>query len=202
MKIIRSAAVVLAAFLLALVPALANADARTHYDAAGDVQYFVNSDPSNVPPPIAAPSRAHGDITAFRVTNGTSSIRVVVYFRSLGRANQFHGHVFRFVNGTLERKVQVAAGPSPLGWSGQSEMSTTSGNRVSCSGMNHQLDYTRERLILNVPSSCLGRPAYIRVGTGTYMLVNDKTYFDDGYRTRGDMGVTALKPTLGPRVAR
>jgi len=202
MKRIRSSAVALMAVLVALLPGVANADLLTHTDPAGDVRYYVNSDPSNVPPPVAAPTRTHGDITVVRITNGTSTVRVVVYFRSLPRAGQFHGHVFRFVTGNFERKVQIAAGPeAPRGWTGKSDMFTTSGNAVAC-GMTHVLDYSHRRLILNVPRSCLGNPAFIKTGAGTVMLANDRTYFDDGFRSGGDMGGTALRPTLGPTVAR
>lgn len=206
MKVSRSAAVVLTAVLVALVPGLAHADLRTYSDPAGDVQYYVNSDPTNVPPPVAAPTRTNGDITVVRVTNGTSAVRVVAYFRALPRAGQFHGHVFRFVTGTFERKLQIAAGPeSPLGWTGKTDMFTTSGRRVSC-GTTHLLDYAHRRLILNVPRSCLNNPAFIKVGVATVMLAGDKTYFDDGFRTGGDIGVfspkPAIRPTLGPTVAR
>lgn len=206
MKHARSAAVVLMAVLVVMLPGVAHADIRTHSDPAGDVQYYLNSDPSNIPPPVAAPTRTHGDITVVRITNGTSTVRVVVYFRSLPRAGQFHGHVFRFVTGTFERKLQIAAGPeAPRGWTGKSDMFTTSGNRVAC-GMTHLLDYSHRRLILNVPRSCLNHPAFIKVGVGTIMLANDRTYFDDGFLTGGTMGVQAprptWRPTLGPTVAR
>jgi len=202
LKVIRSAALALTAVSLLLATS-ARADVRQHSDPTGDVQFFVNSDPSDVPPPTAVPKRAHGDITVVRVANDTSTVRVVVSFRTLGRSGQFHGHVFRLLAGSFARNVQITAGPEEKsGWNGDAQMSTTSGKPVRCRAMTHQIDYPNDRVILRVPSSCLRYPASVRVGAGTVMLANERTYFDDGYKARGDMGMAALRPTLGPAVVR
>lgn len=203
MRVIRSAALVLTAVLLVQVPGLASADVRKHTDPATDVQYYVNTDPSDVPPPKPVPDREHGDITVVRVANDASNVRVVVYFRALRRTGQFHGHVFRFVAGTVERRAQITAGPDERhGWTGDAQLSTTSGRTITCRAMTHTIDYAHRQLTLKVPRHCLNNPASVRVGVGTVMLAGKRTYFDDGFRTRGTMGGVALKPTLGPAVSR
>lgn len=198
-----SSVVVLAAALVALAPGLAHADVRARTDPRGDVQYLLNSDPSSVPPPVAAPARTQGDISVVRVTHGPETVRVVIYFRALARAGQSHGHVFRFASGNFQRKVQIAAGPeAPRGWKGYSEMFTTSDRLATCRGLTHQVDYTHRRVVLNVPRTCLRTPAAVKVGAGTVVLANSRTYFDDGYQAAGTMGLAALRPTLGPAVPR
>ena len=203
MKVIRCAELVLVAVLVALVPGLADADARRSSDAVGDVQYFVNTDPTTVPPPVSAGTRNVGDIKAVRVGHSSTKVRVTIYFRSLPRSGQFHGHVFRFVSGGFERKAQVTAGPGEAhGWKGDALIATPSDKPVTCRGMKHRIDYAHAQVILSVPSSCLRHPRSVRVGAGTVVLAGDRTYFDDGYANRGDMGNGAFRPTLGPSVKR
>lgn len=202
-KVIQCAAVVLIALLVALLPTLAGADARRSSDATADVQYYVNTDPSNVPPPVSAGLRNLGDIKAVRVGLSSTKVRVTLFFRSLSPSGQFQGHVFRFVAGGLVRKAQITAGPEEAhAWKGDALITTSSDRPVVCRGMKHRIDYAHEQVVLSVPSSCLRHPRSVRVGAGTVVLDRDRTYFDDGYRNRGEMGMSALTPTLGPAVSR
>jgi len=185
MKVIRSAAVVLTAVLVVLLPGASYADTLLRADPAGDVQYLPTSSEEEVDP-VLAPARTIGDITQVKVTHEGTAVRVVTYFRALPKAGQFHAHEFRFVTASLERTVSLSAGPAPVGWAGRARMFTKSGNDVTCKYLAHLLDYAHNRTILTVPRKCLNFPGAVKVGSGTYMLAGDRVYFDDGYLNAGN----------------
>jgi hypothetical protein len=46
-------------------------------------------------------------------------------------------------------------------------MGTLQGGSARCSGMSHTIDYTRNKVTLTVPRSCLGRPRWVEVAEST-----------------------------------
>jgi hypothetical protein len=192
-KILRGVAVLgLTALLIA--PAAAYAETKVHSDLTGDVrQYSLDSGPSDTG--TAVPDRTDGDIKSIRVSHLTRNLRITLSFRSLTPSGSPADHVFWIRSNTRARNVDISTGPGR--WRGKRELTTLNDKAVGCRGFSHRIDYTYEKIVLVVPTSCLGNPRWVRVGAGT-AFIGGGDYFADDARS----STVGENLVLGPRVHR
>ena len=154
-----AAALVVATLPLALVAA-ATADDRTTTvtvrDAVGDVWATPVGGDAFEP----APNQRAGDVLAMRVTHRARTVVVRLRFAELASTGSAS---YELDLRLPDRRVsaQVATDRrSPMGrhalWAG-------SGERIRCSGMSHLVDEDRDVVVVRVPRTCLGAPAWVRV---------------------------------------
>jgi hypothetical protein len=191
MRVVRSALVVALAILLSW-PATAVAEVRSWRDAAGDVaQSRVGS---NAYEP--APTQVQGDIVRTRVAHAKRAIWVQVRFRDLTTTTNGNFHLVRIRSDRRARSIEVDAFPGH--WEGAVTVRNERGATVACA-VTHRLDYDRNRLVLRIPRTCLGkRSKWVRVGVRSTVAGTTYAYADDA-RTTGTVGPT---PRYGPRVYR
>jgi Cu/Zn superoxide dismutase len=198
-KIVRSAIVLSAAAAVALVPAAAHADTKSHLDPSGDVR-SVAYDPNtgaNASQELAEPTAKLGDITKVKVAHSASTITFTVRFRDLSKAGFAHLHELAIVTPTRVRYVNVVAAPGH--WKGKAYMTKKpNGHKISCS-IRHHIDYGDNVVVAKVPKSCLGRPKVVKVGVETFIGYGSKIYYDQGYKTGGGFN-DLLTPS--PRIHR
>lgn len=193
MKLARTAAAVAAAALIVLLPSSANAASLLRADTVGDVQLITLDDSGNpTGDPVVMPDRTIGDVTKTRITHGSTSVRVEMYYRSLPKAGSYNDHEFRFVTSKLERTVSVEAGTG--NWAGKATMYYKSGSKYSCSGLKFLIDYPNHRVILTVPRTCLGNPTFVKVGSGFIAVAGTKLYLDDAQLNAGNANNLTLSP--------
>jgi hypothetical protein len=185
MKLVRSALTVSAVALVSLMPAAAHADTVGHTDPSGDVRSVQVDGSGNVPDTTstAEASKTLGDVTRVVVSHRSSSIRVLMRFRSLSRAGFVQVHEFQFVTPTRSRIVYVVARPGQ--WGGTASMRRMDGRQVACS-LTRKIDYVHHTVLVVVPRSCLGRPSRVKVGSATIIGYGSKYYYDDARRAGGE----------------
>jgi hypothetical protein len=199
MKLLRPLAALTAAAAVALVPTAADADSLGHRDASGDLRSVAINPTTGVitpSPSTAEPTKTLGDITAVRVVHGSRTIKVVMHYRDLSKAGFAQVHEYQFLTPSRNRLVYIQAAPG--NWAGKAVMRTPHGKRVRCS-LSHRIDYALNSVVLKVPSSCLGRPSVIKVGSATIIGYGSKVYYDDARRVGGEWTDPFI---LSPRIHR
>ena len=185
MKLIRSSIVVAVAAAVALVPAAAYADTKSHVDPAGDVR-SVAYDPNtgaDASTEAAEPAARLGDITKVKVTHGASTIKFTLRFRDLSKAGFAALYEFAIVSPNGVRYANVVAAPGH--WKGKAYLTKKpNGKKVRCS-IDHHIDYGDNVVVATVPRSCLGRPKVVKVGVEAFIGYGAKIYYDQAYRTGG-----------------
>jgi hypothetical protein len=192
MRVVRWTLAVALVVVLASWPATALAENRAWRDATGDVaQSRVGS---NVYVP--APTQVQGDIVRTRVAHTARAIWIQVRFRDLTTTTNGNFHLVAIRSDRRVRSIEVNAFPGH--WEGAATMRTQQGVAVACA-VTHRLDYDRNRLLLRVPRTCVGRKSsWVRVGVRSTVAGTTSVYADDA-RTTGAVGAT---PRYGPRVYR
>jgi hypothetical protein len=172
MKFVRSIVVVAAATAAALVPTAALANGSGHTDARGDVQSVALDASGKVSNPTATaePTATNGDITSVSAKNSARKVKVVLHFADLNPVGSAQVHEVAIATPGKNRVAFVRAYPGT--WGGTAFLGTTHGKKVRCS-VGHHIDYTRNLVVVKVPSSCLGHPKVVKV------------FFDDAYTTLG-----------------
>jgi hypothetical protein len=186
-KLVRSVIVLSTAAAVALVPAAALADTKSHRDAAGDVR-SVAYDPATHntvdSPSTAEPAAKLGDITKVKVSHGSTSIKFVIRYRDLAKAGSEQIHEIGIASPNGVRYVFVDAGPGH--WKGRTLMTKANfKKKVSCHISRH-IDYGDNILTVKVPRSCLGHPKVVRVGIESFIAYGSKMFYDQAYRTGGE----------------
>ena len=192
MRIVRAALIVGLAVVLPSWPAAAVAGTRSWHDATGDVaQSRVGS---NVYVP--APTQVQGDIVRTRVVHAKRAIWVQVRFRDLTTTTNGNFHLIAIRSDRRTRSIEVDAFPGH--WEGAATTRDKRGVAVACA-VTHRLDYDRNRLMLRIPRTCVGkRSSWVRVGVRSTVAGTMYAYADDA-RATGAVGAT---PRYGPRVYR
>jgi hypothetical protein len=210
---------------LALVPAgIASAKTNTHLDAEGDVVSFTESYSAAkltsgrhlraaMPrlnreaivaedPGTPAPTREAGDINRTFVNLGKTRIGIRIGYRDLSKTAAFQASIVHIVTHEgVQRDISLYTGEGAT--SGQLEVSNKDGDEVTCTNMQHSVDYTADVMVISVPRRCLAYPHWIKTGIGAVTYEVDDTaetfttYLDDS-RTTGD--VTSEDLVLSPRV--
>lgn len=177
--------------LVAVTPALASAADYRHTDRTGDVRSSdIRSASDTIRRP--APRERAVDIRTVRVSH--TADRVVVKIRTRGpipTRKFFVGAVLRTPGGTFEAGTYKF-----FGYAGN-EL-TSGSDAVECAGYRTDLDRARRLTTIVVPTTCIGSPAWVRVGAGASRIVGKRIYADDGLRS-GPLGEDV---GLSPRIAR
>lgn len=198
MNVARSL-VVLAITAACLVPA--NADATvgrpttaTTTDTTHDVTYeIVNGD--QVQPGGAAPQRAMGDLHVVKVTQSRTAVRFDTTFVELNRVGTDHLHVYQIKTPRQTYVVDLYA--TTGAWGGSAAIFGLNGSAPKCK-MAWKINYTANTVMLSVPRSCLGNPAWIQAGAGMTSAYGHKRYADDGLTADPAGNNLTLGPKLYP----
>jgi hypothetical protein len=185
MKLTRPALVVAAAaaVLIALPATAASAQTVLHLDQTHDVRSLdINSSGETF---TRQPKISEGDVQAIAVNHARHNVTVTVKYRELSKTGTDGGHSFLFRTNTGERReVEIATGKGL--WWGRTEMATPRGDAVHCSGMSHTIDYAKNKVILVVPRSCLGKPRWVQVAEATFRMEDTSTGTTSGGTTSSD----------------
>lgn len=176
MRVVRAA---LPALLVALViswPASAYAGVLVHRDPVGDMA----RSPVGTSAYVAAPNQVHGDITATRVVHARRAIWIQIRLRELDSTGNGNFHVVSIRTPWRTRTVEVDAFPGH--WEGHASVTDAHGQAVACA-VAHRIDYTRNRVMMRVPRSCLGTPRWIQVGIRSTVAGTLYVYADDARAT-------------------
>jgi hypothetical protein len=175
--LVRPVLAVLLGVVLAAPPGAASAEVLVHRDAPGDVA----RSPVGAAVFTPAPTQVDGDIVYSRVAHARRAIWIQVRYRDLQMAGNGNFHVVAIKTRWRLRTIEVDAFPGH--WEGRESMTDALGQAVACA-VTHRIDYDRNRLVLRVPRSCLGKPRWVQVGIrSTVAGVTDA--FTDDARTTG-----------------
>ncbi|MFL6024802.1 MAG: hypothetical protein ACJ72O_15800 [Marmoricola sp.] len=198
MRFIRAfVAVAAVTSMLLLLPSPAGADNLQRYDKWKDV---LQVDTTEEPGPHfyePAPDRVLGDITETRVDYRSTVVHVALYVRALEKTGDENRFEVVFKTPKLNRTAEITA--TPAHWDGRLRFYSDDGSHLyTCRGLTYKVDYDHNRLVLDVPRTCLGSPHYLRVGAATNFEVSSThtLYSDDAFTSQPDY----YRPTLGPAV--
>lgn len=190
MSPLRSVLVIAATAAVALAPLTAYAGTLSTVDASGDV---VGSGS-----PAVVPTQANGDITRTVVKHTRRGLQVTVVARDLSPTGELETLVAVQTNHGYRRLELLA---TPGHYAGKLVVRTGSGQKVSCGRASAKISYTANTEVIKVPSRCLGKPRWVRVGIG--MVTSPDNFhsgFADDARTHGT--VSGEDPVLSPRIYR
>ncbi|MBU2696190.1 hypothetical protein [Pimelobacter sp. 30-1] len=178
-----------AALLVTAAPAVASAADFSHVDAVRDVRSgTLDSDAIRRP----EPRERAGDVRRLRVDHRTDTL--VLTFRTRGALPTGRYVVtaeVRTPGGTFEVSHGRMFGMTFSDVSVDSEP-------IACAGYRTEIDASRKRTTMVIPTSCLGTPAWVRVGGGTGIIRGKRLYVDDALRD----GRVRDTIKLSPRIAR
>jgi len=176
------------AAVLAGTPGAAVAGTLTRRDPVGDVARSPIGTSSYAP----APTQVQGDIVATRVVHARRAIWVQVRLRELTTATNGNFHLIAIRSRWRLRTVEIDALPGH--WEGRSVTTDARGRAVACA-VTYRIDYDRNRVMLRMPRSCLGRPPWVQVAVRSTVAGSRYVYADDA----GATGFTGAL-VFGPRV--
>lgn len=163
-----------------------------HHDARRDVLNFDAESEARSP----APHNRTSDIVTTVVDHQSNRLVVEARVRHLSRMG-YHLMVSQIVTSDGRRyELEVEYSLKPIGSS--FSLRRSSGKDVSCPGGTWSINRSIDRISASVPNSCLGDPAWIRVGVALVEAPLDfKASWVDDSRRQGRIG--ERHPTLGPR---
>jgi len=163
-----------------------------HRDAAADVLVWHVQDDSTT----ADPDNTSSDIVRTVVDHAAHRLAVRVELRQLARDH--HRLVFTEIRSAARPTYQLTLDYSRTPIGPRITLEQGPGTRVPCPGATWSIDTTTETVSLSVPRSCLGGPAWVRVGVGTVGAPGGlaESWVDDSRRTGS---VDADHVRLGPR---
>lgn len=188
MTLVRPVVAALLGAALAAQPTVAHAGVLVHRDPAGDVVRRPVGSSAGTP----APTQAHGDIVASRVVHARRAIWIQVRFRLLTTRSNGNFHLISIKTPWRTRTIALDAFPDH--WEGSTTTTDGHGRVVACA-VTHRINYDRSRVMLRVPRSCLGRPAWVRVGIRSTIAGSTYAYTDDARSTGWRPG-----PVYGARI--
>jgi hypothetical protein len=161
--LIRPALVSAAAAALAIVP-LTSAGAATyrHPDAAHDIS-TVDIDVNAADPNLTftpAPDATEPDVLSLKVVHGLRQVTATMQLADLSKTSDLNEYGLELR--TNDRRTYIAdLMASPKHWNGRATFSAARGS-ASCKQMTHSIDYAANRVTIDVPRSCLGRPRWVQ----------------------------------------
>lgn len=169
----RLALGVLTTVALTAIPSAVSAQDLGHLDKLHDVMVYNPSDGIGPNFAVPAPGRTIGDITGMHVSNTSAALHVAVYFRGLPQPQGLDQFQFTLLTPRVGAELWIQAKPGNL--RGTAAFNKASGTVITCVGLRYAVDYTHRRVWITIPSSCIARPTWVRVG----MRVLISTHPDD-----------------------
>lgn len=180
-----------AAALVAVTPALASAADYRHTDRAGDVRSASFQSSGDT---IGRPERRERSVDIRTVRVSHTADRVVVKIRTRGpipTKKFFVGTTLRTPHGSFDAGTYKFFGMSG------NEL-TSEDETIDCAGYRTDVDRARRLTTIVVPTTCIGSPAWVRVGVGASRISGQRIYADDGLRS----GPIGNDFRYSPRIAR
>ena len=168
----RTAAAVAVTALGAVAPWVPAPALATTSDPSGDVVLRGVVDDSQT----VDPDWDNGDIIGTTPSNIGREVVVKVNFEDLRKDVDSFTHELRVK--TPRHEYQLFAFANEERWRGQFLL-FRDGDRVPCRDLGHRISYPENEMDVIIPRSCLGRPAWVRVGWRT------ETWVDVAEETRG-----------------
>ncbi|MGL5824717.1 MAG: hypothetical protein ACRCYU_07840 [Nocardioides sp.] len=183
---------------LLLLPVAAHAERYIHEDPAGDLVDFgpeVVVDEEEEEEFPVAPEVRTGDVTRFVVTHKPRSLEIRVRMRDLHRRSDQVQAISLSIRVPKRRSYLVDSlvrpnRPKRLGLRTISPRGLT---RQPCAGLRLTRQWSKSRVVVTVPRSCLDRPAWVRVGATVITGTRRQPYMDNPLA--GPRGVFSLRVT-------
>lgn len=189
-----------AALLLAgVVPA--SAASWTHEDAVGDVQYYSFNDRTGKETgPDPDPANTDTDVTSFGARHAARRVVLQATLRDITEASGAIVYRIRTDAHTYEAVQRLGTDR----WMAPGfELARADRERPQdCTGVRRSVDRTTEQVMVSIPRSCLGLPAWVRAGAGAYSFSETPPTFTYRLDDALQDGAASERLTLGPRVAR
>jgi probable HAF family extracellular repeat protein len=155
-----------------------------HHDPAGDVHSYLNCCGDIFDP---RPQLKDPDIVKLRAQHRAHRVAVSLRFRDLlpGRWREVTERIV-----TPEGSFLILSTARPDGRKRLLLYDQQQDQGSHCAGLRHAYDFDTNRVHLDVPRSCIGRPDWVRVGAAaTRQIVSeDATAGDDALRSHGWTG--------------
>lgn len=173
----RTAVAVAVTALGAVAPWVPAPALATTPDPAGDVVLRGVVDDSQT----VDPDWDNGDVLGTTPSHIGREVVVKVNFDALRKDVDSFTHELRVR--TPRHEYQLFAFAHEEKWRGQFLLFRDA-ERVRCSDLGHRVSYADDEVDVIIPRSCLGRPAWVRVGwrTETWVDAAEETRADDAYR--------------------
>ena len=191
-----------AAVLLTTGMSPASAAIWRHNDAVGDVQsetdsYDEETGEGHESDLVAAPENTDTDITRIRVAHRDHRVVLKTTLRDVSAASGFV--VYELRAGARRYSVMQRLGKDRL--FPAFGLSRMNGSPVRCSGVKRSVDRLNDRATVSIPARCLGRPDWVRVGTGAVKLdMTDEFAFtilvDDAMKEATALDDLAMSPRV------
>lgn len=163
-----------AALLITATPALASAADYTHTDATRDAVKIRLDGPGKG---RTDRREAPVDIRTVRVSHTADNLVVKIRTRSALPAKKFFVGVSLRTPGGASYEVEYL---KMFGTSVNELSSGGDGDRIECAGYRVGADRARRLTTVVVPTTCLGDPAWVRVGAGVARFAHKQMWADDG----------------------
>ena len=168
-------------------------------DPSGDVVKHDDVDPETT----VDPTWENGDITRFTARHRHRRVSARMTFAALeaGPKKPWAYHRFVFVTEDGGHELVGTVGVDGGGGQGTWELD---GRRVTCRGLRHSIDYRADEVRVSVPRSCLGRPAWVRVGgsSASWSEAQETYRSDDGLRKGKNGRIDPAPLPVGRRLLR
>lgn len=125
-------------------------------DGPGDVWVAGDGEEGYTP----AGSVPTADVTRAVAAHRTGSVVVHMRFVDLRRVDSQNFGAFIYAG---RRTIVAMVSASPGARAGRHQLIDYRAGRVRCPGFTHDIDYATETVVMRVPRSCLGRPAWVRL---------------------------------------
>jgi hypothetical protein len=146
--------------------------------------------------PTTAPDNTDTDVTRVGVDHRLHRVVLTTALRDLTATSGFAVHDIR--TGTRKFFVLQRLGTDRTlpGF----DLSRGNGDRVRCAGVERRVDRAADVATVDIPRRCLGRPAWVRVGTGVVKFDETDTstafWADDALRDAQVRDSLALSPRV------
>lgn len=164
----------LAAAATLALPAAASAQTFRHTDPAHDVQQISGDKISN------SSSNKKADITRVELSHTPQQVAGSVRLRKLGT-----GYDWRLVSEIKTPRRKYVLVVRHLGNKTQIGLTNRGGTALTCSGLDFQVKRAKKVVAYTLPSTCIARPTWVRVGIGFAVPAGSTgVYGDDGLAKR------------------
>ncbi len=140
-------------------------------DSVGDMSDLTDEDAI-----VPVPDRTLSDVRATKLTYGAKRVAVRVSYVDLQKVGEALGIFVDMYTDEKSRALDLTAFPAD--WSGGTQLYNFKLHKVSCDGIQHEIDYADDIMKVSVPRRCLGNPRWVNFRV-VAMAEDNGSYWDD-----------------------